>query len=302
MRSIQDVGVEILEDNPSNFYIFCGNEYGIKLKYIEHLSDYYDGRCESFDSVDDVLNIMRTKHIIPLLPTLYIVRYDSEFVSKLSKKTLKYIQSLNIIGTIVLVYQETSDTKKLEKYLDEYCVMISSVSSKFMYKYLKSDFPDLSDALIHIVLDTSNEYMDAYLKCYALNSCEEPISIVDRYDILDAFGYSHISDVDMLKSSIIQRNFKKCMKCIRTIDSNKVYYTILNSMVEMENIMSNPFYKSNLRKYKKLWTFQDVYNMYQITYYFLKQSRSSYFDIESNIIFVLGLMMFQRIPSLEVFI
>ena len=161
---------------------------------------------------------------------------------------------------------------------------------------------ELSDDLIYIVLDTSNEYMDAYLKCYALNSCEEPASIVDRYDILDAFGYSHISDVDMLKSSIIQRNFKKCMKCIRTIDLNKVYYTILNSMVEMENIMSNPFYKSNLRKYKKLWTFQDVYNMYQITYYFLKQSRSYYFDIESNIIFVLGLMMFQSIPSLEVFI
>ena len=68
MGSIQDVGMEIFKRSPKKFYVFCGSEYGIKLKYLENLKDFYDGHYESYDSVQDVLDLMKVKRIIPLVP------------------------------------------------------------------------------------------------------------------------------------------------------------------------------------------------------------------------------------------
>ena len=44
MRNIQDVGTEILQNTPKKFYIFVGEEYGIKMKYIEILSKHFGCR------------------------------------------------------------------------------------------------------------------------------------------------------------------------------------------------------------------------------------------------------------------
>ena len=37
MLTIQDLGTSILNDNPNKFYIFGGNEYGIKERYLSIL-------------------------------------------------------------------------------------------------------------------------------------------------------------------------------------------------------------------------------------------------------------------------
>ena len=104
MRNIQDVGSEILNNKPNNIYIFTGNEYGIKYMYIKHLIEYYGGYKEIF-SMNEFISFMSTKHIIPLKPTLYILRYDEEFLSSLSNSTEKLIDNVNIIGTVVLLYE-----------------------------------------------------------------------------------------------------------------------------------------------------------------------------------------------------
>ena len=41
MLSIQDVGTEILNNNPGKFYIFGGTEYGIKCKYFDIIMTHY---------------------------------------------------------------------------------------------------------------------------------------------------------------------------------------------------------------------------------------------------------------------
>ena len=86
MLTIQEVGQEVLTGTPKKFYAFVGSEYGVKEKYIELLSNHYGRKVES-ESVQDILNIMKTRHIIPLQPTLYVVRYDESFISTLSNST-----------------------------------------------------------------------------------------------------------------------------------------------------------------------------------------------------------------------
>ena len=80
MLTIQEVGTEILTHNPRKLYVMVGQEYGVKMKYVDILAEYY-GKKEEMSSMSDVINIMNTKHIIPLQPAVYIVRYDESFIS-----------------------------------------------------------------------------------------------------------------------------------------------------------------------------------------------------------------------------
>ena len=83
MLSIQEVGTEILTHNPRKLYIMVGQEYGIKTKYIDILAEHY-GRKEECLSMSSIIDIMNTKHIIPLQPAVYVVRYDDSFITDLS--------------------------------------------------------------------------------------------------------------------------------------------------------------------------------------------------------------------------
>ena len=73
MATIQEVGREILSGQPSKFYVFCGSEYGLKEAYIDKLKAVYPSYKEA-DTVASVLAQMEGVHLIPLQPTLYIIR------------------------------------------------------------------------------------------------------------------------------------------------------------------------------------------------------------------------------------
>ena len=106
MLSIQDVGLSVFSDTPKNFYIFGGAEYGIKDKYIDILVSKVGAKIE-YDSVTDVIGLMSKNHIIPLQPQVYVVRYDKNFLSWLNKDNATRLMSLKIVGTLVLIYEDT---------------------------------------------------------------------------------------------------------------------------------------------------------------------------------------------------
>ena len=98
MLTIQEVGTEIMQGTPRSFYVMTGSEYGIKRMYIQYLKDHYKNYKEA-DTVDSVLTTMSTKHFVPLVPTVYVVRYDESFIASLSDKTASRIKNTNIVGT-----------------------------------------------------------------------------------------------------------------------------------------------------------------------------------------------------------
>ena len=100
MRTINEVGMEILSGNPKGFYVFLGPEYGIKCKYIDSLKQHY-GDLKEYPSVNSLLKMFNTRRLIPLSPCVYVVRYDEDFLSSLSEKTKSTIHKTNFIGTVV---------------------------------------------------------------------------------------------------------------------------------------------------------------------------------------------------------
>lgn len=302
MRSIQDVGTEILSRNPKSFYIFCGNEYGIKCKYLQMLKDFYNGFVEA-ESVSDVLNIMRTKHIFPLLPTLYIVRYDENFIQSISEKTSSEIHNTKIAGTIVCLYEQPKHCTKVDKYLGDYAVSMDTVSPQFIKKYLHSDFPNLPDMLIDIAISSSANYNQAQNICRSMQSVSaEDLCKLTSDEIAKLFGYVKVSEESQIKIGVASRNFVYLNDVISNYDKDvdSVLYAILSTMLELDKLLDNSRVQSLLKDYVNRWTREDIYYMFMHTYNELQRLRSStIYDPKSILIYLIGLLQYGRIPSLE---
>ena len=106
----------------------------------------------------------------------------------------------------------------------------------------------------------------------------------------------------MLKTGIAARNFDYCMKVLdeNYSDWDTIYYTILQTLIELDKVKSSKYSQSDLQEYGKYWNVQDIYYMFENTYDALKQSRSRTTDIQNDIVYLLSLISLSPIPALEV--
>lgn len=302
MRSIQEVGVEILGKTPKSFYVFCGSEYGIKMRYLDMLLRVYPNKVE-YPSVAAALSFFETKHIVAPEPAVYVIRYDQEFIKELDANTSERIARCKIRGCIVCLYQDEKSYNKLEKYLPTYSVSIDTVSDVFLSKYLHTDFPKCPDRFINIAIELSSDYFQASAICRALTSI--PVETLYQYDdeyLKHLFGGLSNSSEQDLKIGIASRNFAHTIKLLDSYDGdqNNIIYSIMATMIELEKVQVSPYTQSVISQYAKRWTREDIYNMFMQSYKCIVATRTGSVDIYNMIVYLLSLMQFTTIPAVEV--
>ena len=302
MLSIQQAGSEILQNVPGKFYIFCGPEYGVKEKYLSALKNYYQGRYTELSEVQSLLDLMRTKHLIPLEPQLYIVRYDELFLGALKETTASTISSAKIIGTLVVIYHESKSLSKCDKFLPNYTVSFDKVASVFVKKYLVQDYPGLNNSLIDFAMKSRDDYKGSSVLCNLLNQAD--IELLNRVgvDDLDSIFYGPVESADEhIKLGFAARNFKFLVDVIETYpgELDSVLYIMLSTLVELDKLKAKQYTDSPLKQYIKGWTLSDIYNMYMIVFNSLEELRTVSSDAYSQIIYLSGILQYQTIPSLE---
>lgn len=304
MRTIQEVGLEIFNNNPAPLYFFVGSEIGIKEKYIEIIRDYY-GESVSANSLTDLFKMMKTRHLVPLKPKLYVVRYDDDFISTLNDKTAKDISNINIVGTIVAIYENSKISTKLDKYLSNYTVPVERVADNFVESYLQQDFPDLSKRFIELAVKHSTNYGQAKNICRSLSACDRKhLSKLTDEKIADLVGYTRLSTETQVKYGLASRNIPYLMNVIDTFDgeADSILYTMLSTLIELEKINGRKYTDSDLKEYSKCWDLEDIYNMFMQCYTCLKTLRSASVSEPKNILYyIASLLAYRPIPAVEVF-
>lgn len=302
MRTIQEVGSEILSGNPQQFYVFVGEEYGIKMRYIDILKSAYDSTFE-YDSVNAVLAMMRKSSLIPTPPSLYIIRYDEEFLSSLDTSSESKIEKTDIRGTVVCIYESKKHTDKVSKYLPNYTVSIDSVSPQYVRKYLRSEFKSLPDNFVDLAIDMSKTYGQAKTVCYSMASI--PVSElckVSKDTLAKILGYEYTASDEQIRLGVAAKDFKFLMSMLDSYEgtADSILYDILATLLELEKLLSSPSSNSDLKEYAKYWTVENIYYMFENTYKELKRFRSlSYSDTFHGVVYLFGLLQFAKVPSPE---
>ena len=298
MLSIQDVGLSILGDNPKNFYILGGSEYGIKDKYIESLVSKIGVKLE-YATVSDVINLMSKYHIIPLQPQVYVVRYDKTFVSTVTKELAAKLLALNIVGTLVLIYEDSKDINKLDKLFPDNTSIIDPVDIKHLTKYLRSDFPDLDKKTIDNVAKHTPNYYRARNICRCLDVIKDKVLLTEK-QIMALFDIQpNYSDAD-IQIAIVTKDFNSLVYMTEHYDGEvqNILYLILRTMIELDKCIDGKYVNSPLKKYSKNWTKPDIYYMFNHTYNAIKSLRSGYtVEVIDLIIYLGALMRFKNIPD-----
>lgn len=303
MLSIQDLGMQIMGNKPKKFYVFGGSEFGIKEKYIEHLASFYGQKVEA-EAAEPVIDLMTRKHLVPPTTALYVVRYDEQFISDLSEAYAAKILRANIYGTIVLLYENSKQVAKCDKFLPDNTADIGQVDRRFVIKYLHSDFPKLDDRSIEIAADNATSYGHARKMC-SLLSYADPVKLamLSESKVAELLGCSSSSTELQLQIGVASKNFGMLAHLIEKYpdDPDRIIYAILQTMIELDKIKSSKYSDSPLKEYARLWSPQDIYYMFMNGYDELQKLRSmSSYEVESSLIYLIGLLKFQPIPSPEV--
>jgi len=303
MITIQDFGLSVLSDSPKLMYIVGGSEYGIKDKYIEALTKHY-GKKEEYPSVSACVDFLSVKHLIPVPPALYVIRYDENFVSTINPALVQKIRSLKKIGTIFCVYTDPKHVAKLDKFLPEFTCSVETIDPKYISKYLHKDFPHLDDRSIKIATYCASSYGHARTICKSMvNADPVLLAKMPEQAIAKLFGCSDASLESDIQKAVAGRNFAQAAQLLDKYegDLDSLVYTILQTMIELEKILTSKYSDSPLKDYAKLWKIEDIYHMFMNSYAELDKLRSNTStNTKSSLIYLFGLLTFKDVPSLEV--
>ena len=301
MLTIQELGLSIMGDTPKNLYILGGSEYGIKDKYIDILCSKIGPQIQYPDFLS-VLDLMTGFRIIPLQPQVYVIRYDKSFFPKLGPALVDRFNSLKIVGTIVLLYEDDTDISKLDKHFPNNTAIINAIDPKHMAKYLSQDFPDLDQTTIKYAATRSCNYYQAKNICRCLNCIKDEI-LLSEAQIASLFDLNTYKTEEDIQIAVASRNFRDYILAVDNYDGDptRILYTILRTMIELDKIMDNKYTDSPLKKYVKEWTRSDVYYMFNHVYRILQSLRQGITaNMEDILIYIGALFKFQRVPDLEV--
>ena len=302
MLSIQDLGLSILGDSPKNFYILGGIEYGIKDKYIEILESKIGPRLE-YPNVMDVVNLMSKFQIIPIPPQVYVVRYDKSFVSTATKELATKILNLDILGALVLVYEDDKDLAKLDKLFPDNTASVDKIDVKHMVKYLRADFPDLDKKTIESAAVRATNYYHAKNICRCLDAVKDKMLLTEG-QMVSLFDIQPNYSNEAVQEAVASRNFNDLTYMIDHYDGDPqgILYQILRVMVELDKCFDGKYVNSPLKKYTKQWTRLDVYFMFNHTYEAIKELRSGYtVEIPDLLLYLSAMLSFKQVPDLRRF-
>ena len=299
MLSINEGAAQILSDSPGRIYFLTGADYGIKQHYINRLSSLYNDNLIELGSMQEFLLIMSHRSILPKPATLYVVRYDAQFISDLDEKLADKVKSFKFKGTLIGLYEKQDAEKKLDKFFPDCTVRINPLPDDLKVKHLSKEFSDLSDRLIRICVENSDSYARSMRMCEALNLA--PIHFIDsvsKSEIKNMFGCSSGYDSELMKKSVANRD---CATMYLLADSHdqsdysSMFYDMLNALSEIAKSIEagkpSGWVTSNMLN---VWNWDQVIAMFDIVYEQLKLIRSdqSYSQVVS-IYYCIGMLAYR---------
>lgn len=187
MKNIGDLKTDIMDGKLSTFYVFYGEDTGLRKHYIDKLSTFYDTKY-MLDSYEEVRHLATANDIFSRTK-LFVVVNDEAF-SKLSSTQIQ--QFIGLLGNkdycCVFIYDGNGlESTNLFKDFGDYCTEFSVVVDKIAIEFIRGEITGLTvDSEEELAYNCSNLYSNILLETDKLKNyqCKQNSTPQSSYEAL----------------------------------------------------------------------------------------------------------------------
>ena len=162
MKKLEELKKEILDGKLNKFYVFYGEDYGIRKHYIDKISTYFPNKIKRYDTCDALSNNTIVANLFST-NELALVYNDMDFAKKNKQYITTFIQRLRDY-TLILVYEEALPTSTLFKEFSEYITYFPTVQTNIAKEFVDSEISLLNEEKEDLVYDCKNNYNNILLE------------------------------------------------------------------------------------------------------------------------------------------
>lgn len=212
MKLLKDLKEEIINHQFNKFYVFYGEDYGLRHLYINEIGKSYNS-IQTVDSYSDIASSNSSTGLFSL-KTIYIIYNDIEF-SKLSAEKLKvFLNRIKSSDCVIAVYEEALDNSTLFSTFSEYITHFPTVSDNIAYEFVDSELNLSLASKEELASNCSNNYNSIVLEADKIRNYAQSKGISHQlaYDELNSAGQLMYKPIPYnsndLMNDILIGNFK----------------------------------------------------------------------------------------------
>lgn len=183
MKNIKDLKEELLSNNIGNFYVFYGEDYGLKKHYIDFISKKF-GKIRTANSYSDIESLTRSSGLF-VRKNIYLIYDDEEFASLKVTEIEAFISKLGE-NCLILVYEEPLESSNLFKSFDKYITNFKRVEDNIAQEFVDMEVKLSQQSKADLCNNCDNDYNKILLECDKIKrySEEQNVSNQSAYDDL----------------------------------------------------------------------------------------------------------------------
>lgn len=162
MKKLEDLKTELLNDQVNSFYVFYGEDYGIRRHYIQKISTYFK-QVRYLDNCELITNLTMSKSLFRI-KQLLIVHSDLEFCRQSETFINTFIHRLGTDYTVILVYEEPLENTTLFKKFGDYITYFPVVQDAIAKEFVESELNLFNDSIENLAYDCGNVYNNILLE------------------------------------------------------------------------------------------------------------------------------------------
>lgn len=189
MKRLEDLKEELLADKLQKFYVFYGEDYGIRKHYIHKIQSYFKGKVMYVDDYTKVMSNENTMSLFGVVEKLVVVYNDLEFATLRKEQIHKFIKGLSQY-TCIFVYEQLSENCTLMKEFGDYITYFPVVQNNIAKEFVDSELRlNLADST-NLAYNCGNNYNNILLESDKVKEYAEAhnISQQSAYEVLYCKG------------------------------------------------------------------------------------------------------------------
>lgn len=185
MKKLEDLKRDILANKIENFYVFYGEDYGIRKHYIEQIKKSFNGKAKYMEACDKIQVNSKTTSLFDNGKQLYLVYNDVEFANSKSNIIDDFISKLTD-DTVILIYEEALESSSLFKDFDQYITYFPEVQDNIGKEFVNSEVKLTDSDVENLAFNCRNNYNTILLETDKIKEYAEGnnTSQVNSYEAL----------------------------------------------------------------------------------------------------------------------